>query len=151
MNPDRGDLSGWPLEPDSGQPLDPRRIDAERRQRPDQSLLQVSAVALDVLAVPCQVEDRIADELPRPVVGRLAAAVGLDDLDAGALRHMHLAGLGASPQRDHGRVLQQHHRVQQLTARDRAGQRALQVPRLEIGHQPLGLKQVCGPAHASQG
>ena len=52
----------------------------------DQRLLEVAAVPLHVLAVALQVEDRVADELPRAVVGRLAAAVGLDDLDVAPRR-----------------------------------------------------------------
>ena len=72
------------------------------RERADQRLLELAAVALHVLAVPLQVEDRVADELPGPVEGRLAAAVGLDDLDLGALRDVQLALLGAPPERDVG-------------------------------------------------
>ena len=79
----------------------------------DQRLLEVAAVALHVLAVPRKVEDRVADELAGPVVGRLAAAVGLDDLDLGALGHVQLARLGAAAERDHRRVLEQQHRVGQ--------------------------------------
>jgi len=41
--------------------------------------------------VPGQVENRVADELAGAVVGRLAAAVGLDDLDVDARRQMQLA------------------------------------------------------------
>ena len=65
--------------------------EAELREREDQRLLEVAAVALHVLAVPRQVEDRVADELAGPVEGRLAAAVGLDDLDVGALGDVQLA------------------------------------------------------------
>ena len=70
-------------------------VDVERADRADQRLLEVAAVLLHVLAVPRQVEDRVADELPGCVVGRLAAAVDLDDLDVGALRHVQLARLRA--------------------------------------------------------
>ena len=49
---------------------------------------------LHVLAVPVEVEDRVADELARPVVGRLAAAVGLDDA-----RPRRRPGGGARPRR----------------------------------------------------
>src|SRR5207248_9653948 len=37
----------------------------------------------------------------------LAAAVGLDDLDLGAFGHVQLARLGAPPERDHRRVLEE--------------------------------------------
>ena len=65
----------------------------------------------DVLAVPRQVEDRVADELSGRVVGRLAAAVGLDDLDIGAVGHVHLARLGAPAERDRRWMLEEEHRV----------------------------------------
>ena len=74
---------GGALEPDAGQPLDPRRLELERRQRPDQRLLEVAAVLPHVPPVAVQVEDRVADELARAVERGLAAAVGLDDLDLG--------------------------------------------------------------------
>ena len=51
----------------------------------DEGLLEVAAVPLDVASVAVQVEDRVADELAGPVEGRLAAAIGLDDLDVGAV------------------------------------------------------------------
>ena len=77
---------GGRVEPDAGEPVDPLALEAERRERADQRLLEVAAVPLHVLAVPLQVEDRVADELPGPVEGGLAAAVGLDDLDLGVRR-----------------------------------------------------------------
>ena len=61
------------------------------RHRPDQRLLEVAAEALHVLAVAREVEDRVADELSGRVVGRLAAAVDLDDRDVGAVGHVHLS------------------------------------------------------------
>jgi hypothetical protein len=78
--------------PDSGEPFDPFRPEVERGEREDERLLEVAAVLLNVLPVPPQVEDRVADELARPVVRGLAAAVRLADLDVGALRHVYLAG-----------------------------------------------------------
>ena len=84
VDPDRRDLPRRRRQPDAREPVDPLRLDAELRQRQDQRLLEVAAVPLDVLAVPLQVEDRVADELPGAVEGRLAAAVRLDDVDLGA-------------------------------------------------------------------
>src|SRR5581483_10950242 len=81
VDADRGDLARGALQPDAGEAFDPRRLEPERRESPDDRLLEITAVLLDVLAVPRQVEDRVANELPRAVVGGLAAAVGLDDLD----------------------------------------------------------------------
>ena len=141
-------LRGRRLQPDAGQALDPRRLDAERRERADQRLLEVAAVALHVLAVPRQVEDRVADELAGPVVGGLAAAVGLDDLDLGALGDVQLAGLGAAAERDHRRVLEQQHGVGQPSARDRVGDPPLQLPAFLVADLLAQVVGVPGAAHA---
>jgi len=125
VDPDRRDLARRSLEPDPGQPLDSRRLDADRRESSDQRLLDVAAVPLHVLAVPGQVEDWVADELARAVIGGLAAAVGLHDLDLGALGHVQLALLGAPPQRDHRRVLEQEHGVRASARGNLRGKRAL--------------------------
>ena len=85
-------------------------VELERRERPDQRLLEVAHVLLHVAAVPLQVEDRIADELARPVEGRLAAAVRLDDLDVGVVGNVQLrAFVGAPAERDDRRMLEQEH------------------------------------------
>jgi hypothetical protein len=55
------------------------------------------------------VHDRIADELSGPVVGQLAAALGLDDLDVAAQRQ--LAGFRAAPRRIDRRVLEQEQEI----------------------------------------
>ena len=111
-----------------------RPFDTERRHRADQRLFEVAAVALDVLAVPREIEDRVADELARPVVGRLSAAIGLDDLDVCAFRYVQLAGLGPPPERDHRRMLQQQNRVGKLAVQHAFGERALELPGLEVRH-----------------
>ena len=122
----------------------------ERRQRPDQRLLEVAAVAPHVLPVPGQVEDRVADELPGRVVGRLAAAVDLDDRDVGAVRHVQLSLLGAAAERDRRRVLEEE---------DGVGARAAARPRRRscaAGPTPRGtstvprFEQVRRAAHSSE-
>src|SRR3954468_14451661 len=105
MHPDRCDLPRRPVEPDAGESLDARRLDAERRHRADDRLLEVAAELLDVLAVALQVEDRVTDELTGAVEGPAAAPVRLDDRDVRVVRDVHLAVLGAAAERDRGRVL----------------------------------------------
>jgi len=85
---DRGDLPWRRVEPDAGEPVDPLPLDADGGQRPDQRLLEVADVALHVASVPVQVEDRVADQLAGAVEGRLAAAIGLDELDVRARGHV---------------------------------------------------------------
>ena len=139
VHADGGDLARRGSDPEAGQAFDRRCLDVEWRQRADQGLLEVTAVLLHVLPVPSEVEDRVADELSWAVVGRLPAAVGLDDLDLGTRRHVELALLGAAAERDHGRVLEQHDGVGDRALRDRACERALQLPRLLVRD---GLAQV---------
>ena len=109
-----GDSSHTPVSPSMHVASTPNAAD-----RPDDRLLEVAAVLLHVASVPLEVEDRVADELPGAVVGRLAAAVGLDDLDLGALGDVELARLGAPAERDRRRVLEQEHRVRDRALRRR--------------------------------
>src|SRR5581483_598800 len=97
MHADGGDLPGRPLQPDAGEAVEPRPFHAERGERRDQRLFEVADVLLDVAAVAVEVEDRVTDELARPVERRLAAAVGLDDLDFRALRDVELLRLVRAP------------------------------------------------------
>ena len=90
VDADAGDLARWTRQPDAGQPLEACCLDADGCERPDQRVLEIPDVLLHVAAVPLQVEDRIADELARPVVRRLPAAVRLDDLDLRPFRDVQL-------------------------------------------------------------
>ena len=138
VDADRRDLPRRAGQPDAGQAVDAGGGHAERGDRPDQRLLEVAAVAAHVPAVPGQVENRVADELPGPVVGRLAAAIDLDDLDLRALGHVHLALLGAAPERDRRRVLEQEDGVGKRPRPDRLGERALQRERLAVVDRARG-------------
>ncbi len=133
VDADRRDLPWRTRQPEPGQSLERLASQPERLDRLRQRLLEVPDVALHVAAVSLQVEDRVADELPGRVIRGLAAAIRLDDVDGSALREMQLGRLvGAPPERDHRRVLEHDDRVRDRTLRDRAGERALQLPRLEI-------------------
>ena len=79
-----------------------------------------------------QVEDRVADELPGRVVRRLAAAVGLDQLHFRVLRHVGLALVCASAERDHRRVLEHHDGVGDRSLQHSLRERALELQGLEV-------------------
>src|SRR5919198_2661892 len=99
------------MQPDARQSLETSAFEAEWRERADERLLEVAHVLLYVLPVEAQIEDRVADELSGAVVGRLAAAVRLHHVDRRALRDVQLAVLRAPPERHHGRMLEEDHRL----------------------------------------
>jgi len=114
--------------PHSRQLRNAARLDAEVRQSIDQRLLDGTHVRAHVALPFAQVQNRIAHDLPRPVIGDVAAAVGGMEGDAGAGQHI-FAGqqvfhVAVAPHRNRMRVLQQEELVG-----DGAG--------LALGHQPL--------------
>src|SRR6185312_12060031 len=126
VDADGAELARGPLEPDARQPLDPRRLDAEDRGGADDGLLEIAAIALDVPPVPVEVEDRVADELARPVKRGLAATVGLYHLDLGAVGHVQLLLVRPPAERDDGRVLDHDHGVGDRALRHGRRYRALE-------------------------
>ena len=92
--------------------------DAVAGAHADHHLFEVAHVAVDVAPVGIEVDDRIPDDLPGPVVGHVAAAAGLGDLDA---ERAAASSSGArmcdrppspfTPEREHVRMLQQEQRV----------------------------------------
>src|ERR1039457_725016 len=83
VDADRRDLVV--ADPDRRDALLERRAlssDPEFRESSDQDFLEIGHVPFDVSPPGLEAEDRIADELPRAVVRDLAAAIGLEPLDA---------------------------------------------------------------------
>ena len=117
-------------------PVTAHAFDAVARQGPDHALLEVAQEPVQVALAVLEQQNGIGHDLPGAVVGDVAAALDLDDLD--------LAGGGevgqrpASPaQGDDVRVLDQHQRVGHLAL----------LPR----HDPLELQRVRGPvAHPAE-
>src|SRR5207342_1378618 len=127
------------LGPDPGQALDRGRDDAVLGQRPDRDPLQAPHVFVHVVAVGPQRDDWIRDQLPRPVVGDPAAAVGVADLDPLHLvplaRHRQLPLARAPPARVDGRVLEQQQHVGDGPLQARLAQPALGDEPLLVGDQ----------------
>jgi len=98
------------------------------------ALLEVPAVLLDVAPMAVEVEDRVTDELARPVVGRLAAAVRLDDLDGDAVGDVELLLVRPPTESYRRRVLEQDDRVRDRSLRDGRGERALQLPGIVVAN-----------------
>ncbi len=73
-------------DPDARQPLAPFAPRPRSRERRDERFFQKPQVAVQVAPAPAKVEDGVADELARAVIGRLAAAMDRLDRDAAATR-----------------------------------------------------------------
>ena len=108
--------------------------------------LEVADVALQILAVAIEVEDRIADELPRAVEGRLPTAVRLDHLDGGVVWQVHLALTGAASGGHDRRVLDQHHRLFTRAFDDGGRERPLQLECLLVRDES-GIDEIRFGAH----
>src|SRR5579862_43490 len=106
---DGGDL---PLpHPDAGKVFAPRRADAVFLQGEDENLFQQAEVTVQILPVSTQVEDRVADELSRPVIGRLPSAIDPHDR-MWQRRGVAQAGLvGRAADRINGRVFEQQEEI----------------------------------------
>ena len=107
----------------------------ERAQRGDERRLELAQVPVQVLPVLPEVEDRVADELARAVVGHVPAALDLGHLDPAPLelgRRERQAGRpGAAAQGDHRLVLdQQQEVVPALAGHALPAERALQLEHL---------------------
>src|SRR5207342_3654131 len=132
---------------DPGQPVVSLPVQAEGGQGTYQRVFEITDVALHVLPVIPEVEDRVADELARSVERRLSAAVGLYHLDFDGLRDVELAiGLGATPDRDHRRVLEEHHRLRNRSLGDAPCERTLEVEGLPVGDESE-IQEVCATRH----
>src|SRR5690349_22044272 len=69
-------------DPDAGQSVDARRLDAVVCRGSNQDFLEIANVAVHVLPVWLQIEDGIADDLSGTVIRDVAAAARLVNLDA---------------------------------------------------------------------
>ena len=65
-------------DPGAGQPGSRAGVDAERRRRANHHFLEIANVSVDIAAVGPEIENRIADELPRTVIGDVAATTGFE-------------------------------------------------------------------------
>ena len=106
------------LGPDAGHSGDTLRFDAEIRQGVDQNLLD-GADECAHIALPCpQIHDRIRDDLARPVVSDIAAAIALVKFDAGApqrfFRGEQIFRMAVAPDGDHVRVFDEQQMVNAL-------------------------------------
>ena len=117
-----------PRRPDAGPVLLSLTDDLPPRQRPDERLFQIAQIEVQIPLAVSEQEDRVADQLSRPVVGDVAPAL---DLEHRRLRHrQQVLDVGAAALRDHVRMLDEHQRIGDLVTLPRADQ--LQLPRPDL-------------------
>ena len=137
VHADGGDLAV--AHPDAGLARVARGVDAERREHANHHVLELAQVPMQVLRVPLEVDDRIADQLAGSVKGDVAAALDVEQLHA-ARRELlggceQVASLGGAAERDDRRMLDEEEHV----VRKGAGQSCLRRVSLErervgVGH-----------------
>jgi hypothetical protein len=123
---DRADFG--PAHPDARTFRNAARLDAEIRERIDQRLFDGPHVRAHVALPLAQVQDGVADDLPRPMIGDVAAAVGGMEGDAGAGQDLfagqEILNVTVAPHGDGVGVFQQEELVGDGAS-------------LALGHQPL--------------
>ena len=116
-------------DPHSGAPGRASRVKPEMPRAANQRVLEVAQVAVRSCGPRAQIDDRIADELPRAVIGHVPAAIALGDRDAAAPRlgivDSTWSGAAPASERDDVVVLEQDQAVGALRSiRSRDGARA---------------------------
>ena len=131
---DRRDL--LVADPHAGVPGRARRIDAEVGQRGNQHRFEPADVRDDIALTGAPLgerDDRIADELTRPVIRDVAPAIRVDELGTDRRRvAQHMGEIGARPEGVHVRMLLQ----QQIVVGCALVDRALQRLGLPVRNQP---------------
>src|SRR5260221_917967 len=144
---DRADLLR--SDPDAGLARLAASFDLEFREDAQDDLLEIAQIAVEIAPVLGEVEDRIRDDLSRPVPGRFAAALDLED---GELDAVDVGALRPAAERDHGLVLGEDERVGDLALDalsdelllEFVGVLVLRGPEAADVEERLG---VCGGAH----
>ena len=106
---DRGDLAL--ADPHAAEPRALPRGDAEIGERRDEDALEHLEIPAHVGPEGAEPDDRVADQLPGPVVGDLAAAVRPEDRHVARRRRAEKARVGAAAQGVDGRMLEEEERV----------------------------------------
>src|SRR5438034_10309176 len=83
--------------------------DSELAERPNEQFLDLAEIPVKILLVAFEIDDRIADELARPVKGDVSATLDIEQLHA-TLRELlrrcqHVSILRRASQRDHSGML----------------------------------------------
>src|SRR5438128_10052065 len=127
--------------PDARKTAQPLRGEAEILQRAEDRLLQRPHVLHDVLVVGAQVQNGIAYQLARPVVGHTTSALNVIDSEPLAgkklTRDQQMVSPGGTADREYRLVLQQNEPVRELVPLPRPDQSLLQHPGVAAGRRAV--------------
>ncbi len=124
--------------------LDEGGVDARVPRQRDHHAREVAHVAPHVAAIGAQVENGVRHELPRRVVGRVAAPRRLVERHAqrreAFARGEHVGDVGGAAEGDRGRVLEKQERVADAALETRRDEALLERVALGVGHpsEPVG-------------
>src|SRR5258708_6384984 len=129
------DRSNLPIaDPNSSQSIASRCDDPEIRQRPNGCSFQIAQVAMHVGAASFEFQNRIADQLARPMIRDLAAARDSIDRDLARPLWKQEALIGGASEGEHMRMLEEQERVADFLALARSDHRGLDRERRAVIH-----------------
>jgi hypothetical protein len=137
--------------PDAGQPFDAAGIDTVIGGRANEDRFEIAHVTVNVATVGVQVDDRIADNLPGPVIGDIAPATGLVNVDAargegvGGRKNVRAAAVAAHAERQDVGMFEEEQRVADSASTAIFDEHTLQSERLGVRHssEPTDVKKAC--------
>lgn len=136
-DPNRADL--FLTDPDSGIPRHAAAFHAETGKQLNHRLFKIPEEKVDILPVGSEIEDRVSDQLARPVVSDIPSSVCVNQFDSRLLHFLRLHEEGilpaGSPKRDHGVVLKEEEGVRNLPGKALTHQLSLEREALLIADQ----------------
>lgn len=127
-------------DPDSCIPRHAAAFHAKTGQQLNHRLFKSPEEKVYILPVGSEIEDRVSDQLARPMVSDIPASVCMDQLDPRLLHFLRLHEEGilpaGSPKRDHGVVLKEEEGVRNLPGKALIYQLSLEREALLITNQP---------------
>jgi hypothetical protein len=139
-NPDANRRELLTADPYAGESLDAVSRDPVVGSRPDKDFLEIADVLVNVAAIWFQVDNRVADNLSRTMVGNVAAAPGLMHLDAarskrfGGRQDVRAPAVAADAEREDVRMFDENELIVDPIAAPLIDERALQFERLRVRH-----------------
>jgi hypothetical protein len=142
--------------PDPREPVDPAGPDPELRNGTNEDFLEIAHIAVHVAAIRFQVDDGIADELPRSVKRDIAAAAALEQRDSfrgepfGRVENVRAVMARLRAEGDDGRMFEEQELIGDPSLLALFDQRVLQIERRLVfdGTEPADFQDTSGRIRA---